>query len=128
MTLAEILVATLIFCLALTGVLGSLTSISTLIDLAKETTIATNNLKNMMERTLTTSYATMLTRFPNGSIDGPVSNPYATIAGGYTLRNEHITTTYANIAADPLELKATLAWIDSRGRTRNISMSIFKSR
>jgi type II secretory pathway component PulJ len=127
-TLVEILVATLIFCVALTGVLGSMVAISDLIDLSKDTTTATVHLKNMMERVLMTSFATMLTRFPNGTVDGPVTNPYASVVGGYNLTNEHITALYANMSTDPLEINVFLSWSDKKGRGRNISMSTFKTR
>lgn len=128
MTLVEILVATLIFCIALTGVLGSMVAISDLIDLAKDTTTATVHSKNMLERILMTSFAAMLTRFPDGTVDGPITNRYTTIVGGYNLTNEAITVRYANVSTDPLEINVFLSWSDKKGRGRNMSMSTFKTR
>lgn len=128
MTLVEILIAALIFCIALTGVLGSMTAISDLIDLSKDTTTATFHVKNMMERILTTPFSAMLTRFPNGTLDGPATNLYSSLVGGYNLTSEHIRTNYANISTDPLEINVLLTWNDKKGRARNISMATFKTR
>jgi len=103
-TFIEILVATLVFTLALASVLGSMVSIAA------------------------TPFALILPDFPNGMTDGPAVNPYAPLVGGYQLTGEHITATYANPNAQPLEIEITLTWLDKKGRSRNASMSTFKTR
>ena len=127
-TFIEILVATLVFTLALASVLGSMVSIADLIDLARDTTIATTDLKNMMERMRATPFALIIPNFPNGMTDGPGPNRYPPLVGGYQLTSEHITVTYANPNAQPLEIKITLTWLDKKGHSRNASMSTFKTR
>jgi prepilin-type N-terminal cleavage/methylation domain-containing protein len=128
MTLVEILVATLVFTLALSALLGGMSAIVDLIDLAKDMTVATDHLRNMLERIRSTPFASMLTRFPNNTTNGPGANPYANITGGYTLVSENITVTYANPAADPLEAKTTVRWLDKKRHSRSAAMSTFKTR
>lgn len=127
-TLIEILIATFVFTIAVGGLLSSILAIVNLIDLANDITVATASLNNMMERIRATPFAYMTTRFPDSQPDGTAENPYQDIVGGYTLTNEQITATYANINVDPLEMKVTLQWNDKRGHSRNISMSTFKTR
>ena len=127
-TLIEILFATLVFTLALSGLMSSVLAIVSLIDTAKDTTIATSNLNNMMEKIRVTPFANIASNFPNALIDGPAGNPYSTIVGGYTLINEHIVTNYANPNVNPLEINIRVNWLDKKGRPRNTAMSTFKTR
>lgn len=127
-SLMEILVATFVFTIAMGGLLSSILAIVNLIDLAQDTTIATANLNNMMEKIRATPFAYMTSRFTDDQADGPGGNPYQSIVGGYTLTNEQITANYADVNADPLEINLTLNWNDKRGRPRSISMSTFKTR
>ncbi len=127
-TLIEILFATLAFTLALSGLMSSVLTIVSLIDTAQETTVATSNLKNMMEKIRVTPFANIASNFPNAQIDGPVGNPYSAIVGGYTLNNEHFVANYANPNVNPLEIGIRVNWLDKQGRLRNMSMSTFKTR
>ncbi len=127
-TLIEILFATLVFTIALSGLMSSVLAIVSLIDTAQETTIATSNLKNMMEKIRVTPFANIASNFPNALIDGPVGNPYSAIVGGYTLINEHIVANYANPIVNPLEINIRVNWQDKQGHLRNISLSTFKAR
>jgi Tfp pilus assembly protein PilV len=79
-------------------------------EMNKGNTVALMHLSNMMERIKATPFSDMLTRFPSADVDGPVTNDYAAVVGGYTLDNEHITVTYVNPAADPLEMTVSLGW------------------
>lgn len=128
MTLIEILIATLIFTLALGSVLGSLTLVADLIDIARDKTVATSDLRNMMERIRAVPFDSMLAKFPNGLTDGPASNPYQNITGSYVLRNENITVTYANPNTDPLEINVLARWKDKKGHLFNMSVPTFKTR
>jgi Tfp pilus assembly protein PilV len=127
-TLVEVLVATIIFSLALTALLGSMVAINDLLDLNRERSQATLDLKSMLERVRATPFSNIITRFPNGTVDGPGLWPYSSIVGNYTLRAQHITVTFANPNTDPLEIKTTLTWLDKQGRNRNASMATFRTR
>lgn len=127
-TLFELLIATLVFTIALGGLLSSLMAILDLIDANKDETIATTDLRNMMERIRATAFDNMVLLFPDGVADGPFTNPYQNIVGNYSLNSEHITVTYSDIISDPLEVKIKVSWLDKRARAYNTSMSTFKTR
>lgn len=128
MTLVEILIATLVFSLALGALLNCLVVIVDLIDISKDKTVAVSDLKNIFERMRATPFDSITTRFVNGVVDGPGINLYPNITGSYTLRNEHITVTYPNPNADPLEIKIMAAWLSKKGRAFNTSLSSFRTR
>ena len=128
MTLIEVLIAALIFSVALGVLLSSIGAIVDLLDIAQDSSQATSDLKNMMERIRATPFDAITTKFTNGATDGPVSNLYTTIVGGYNLRNEHFTVSYANPNTDPLEILVTATWQDKKGRSFNTTMSTFRTR
>jgi type II secretory pathway pseudopilin PulG len=128
MTLIEVLVATLIFSVALGAFLSSLSAIMEVIDLARDKSQAVADLRSVLEHARATPFDLLTNRFPNGTIDGPVANNYTAIVGAYRLTNEHITVTYANPNTDPLELRTTLTWQDKRGRNRTAGISTFRTR
>lgn len=127
-TLVEILIATFVFTVALAALLSSISGTLYLLDLSKDTTIANSDLRNIMELIRTTSFANMIQLFPDGVVDGPVSNSYQLAIGGYRLGNEHITVTYANPNSEPLEIQVNLTWIDKRTRSHSIAAHTFKTR
>jgi hypothetical protein len=128
LTLVEILIAMFVFTLALAALLSSIVAVLYLIDLSKDFTVAYSDIRNMMEDIRTTPFANMLSLFPDGLVDGPVSNRYSDLVGGYLLGNEHITVTYADVTSDPLEVKVILTWQDKHARTQTASASTFKAR
>ncbi len=128
MTLIEVLIAALIFSLVLGTILGSLEAIVDFLDYTRDSSQSTADLKNMMERLRATPFDSLTTKFTNGVTDGPGSNLYTTIVGGYTLRNEHITVSYVNPNVDPLEIKVTNAWQDKKGHSYNASTVTFRTR
>jgi len=128
MTLVEVLIATLIFSIALGVLLSSIGALVDLLDLAQDSSQATGDLKIMMERLRATPFDAITTRFTNGVTDGPVTNPYITIVGGYNLRNEHLIVSYANPNTDPLEILVMATWQDKKGRAFNTTMSTFRTR
>lgn len=127
-TLVEVLVATLVFVVALAALLSSMTAVLYLIDNAKEQVMAAADLQSMMEKMRAASYSEMNQNFPNGVVDGSNARRYWTMLGGYTLRNEHITVTYAIPNSDPLEIRTSITWLDKRGRAMSASLSTFKTR
>jgi len=127
-TLIEILVAALVFVIALGALLSSIVGVLYLVDNAREETVANSDLRNMMEKIRATAFSGMQPRFPNAVVDGPNTGRYSTLLGGYTLRSEHITVSYPNPNADPLEVRVSITWQDKRGRTLSASMSTSKTR
>lgn len=128
MTYVEILIAAAVFILAVGSLLNSLTAVVYLINLSGEQSVAIADIRNMMERIKVTAFANTVNLFPNGDVDGPVYNSYSSIVGGYTLNNEHITVTYANPNADPLEISVTLTWQDKRNHNQSLTVYTFKTR
>jgi len=127
-TLVEVMVATLIFVVALGALLSSITELLCLVDLSKEQTIAVTDLRNMMEKIRATAFADMQAQFPDAVVDDSSTGRYLAILGDYRLSNEQVTVTYANISSDPLEIKASVNWLDKRRRARKVSISTFKTR
>jgi Tfp pilus assembly protein PilV len=128
MTLIEMLIATLVFTLALGALLSSLNAALHLIDLARGRTIATSDLRDMMEEIRVSPFANMLMLFPDSVVDGPVGNSYQSVVGGYDLRNQHITVTYADVNSDPLEIRVDSSWEDMQGHACSAWLSTFKTR
>ncbi len=128
MTLVEILVAAFVFTLAAGLLLSGIASLLYLIDISKEQTVAFSDLRSMIERIKAMPFDAIVFSFPNTVVDGPGGQSYQAIVGGYTLNNEHITVSYPNENADPLEIRATLTWQDKRAHPHNESVSTFKTR
>lgn len=129
LTLAETLVATAIAAFAIAGLLQAFLTNIYLSDLAKGNTVAIDDLKDMMEKIQSAAFNDMLIDFPNGTINGPAANRYnTTVIGNYTLRNESITVTYVNPAADPLEIIINVTWTDSRGASHSNYLTTKKTR
>ena len=108
--------------------LYSFVSTFTLIELARERTIAVSHLRNMMEEIRSTPFASVRTSFPNNFVDSSATNRYVNIIGTYELRGETITVTYANVIANPLEIRVDLNWLDRRrGSPCILSVYTFKT-
>ncbi len=127
-TLIEVLVATLVFTVALGALLSSVTASLYLVDLSRQQQMATADIANIMERIRATPFNNIVALFPNGDVDGPAGNPYQTVVGGYRLSNEQITVTYPNPNADPLEVRVTLTWQDTRRHAQSVAFSTFVTR
>jgi hypothetical protein len=128
MTLVEICVVCFVFIVVIGPLLACMTSLLYLIDIARCESTAISDLGSIMERIRSTPFNNMLTSFPDSDMDGPMSNSYSAIIGGYTLANEHITVTYEDTSVDPLELRVTATWEDKNGRSYSTFMSTFKTR
>lgn len=128
MTLIEVLVAGLVLVVAIAGLVTSLLNIVTLFDISQRYATASSDLRNMMEKVRLTPFDNILTLFPNNDADGPAANPYPDVVGGYTLSNEQITVSYADVNAEPLEFRISISWQDKIGRAYSLTASSFKAR
>lgn len=144
-TFVELLFVIFVFVAAGAGIFGSYLSTHYLAYFARETMIATEDLKDVMERLNSTPYNTLfdcaagtqLEQFPSGVANGPAQNPYVNIVsatGQFPLRNEQITVTYPNLAAcvggsipGRAEILATVTWTSLGGRQRTLSVSTIRT-
>lgn len=144
-TFVELLFVIFVFVAAGAGILGSYLSTHYLAHYARETMIATEDLKDMMERINSTPYTTLfdcsagtqLEQFPDGAVNGPAQNQYVNIVssnGQFPLVNEQVTVTYPNLPAcvggtipNRAEVLVTVAWTGAGGRQRTMSLSTVRT-
>lgn len=120
-TLVELLLVAFVLLAAASGIIGSYLSTHFLSHYAKETMMANDDLRDMMEQICATPFSAILTNFPSGVANGPASS-YPTIVGGYGLSGESIAVTYPSQTATRLEVLVTLTWA-SRGAPRSLSLA-----
>jgi len=128
--LAELLFAVAAIIIAAVWLLAAYNASLQLTEVSQQTSVALDDLKDMMEKVKATSFSQLNAIFPNGAADGVVGggpNTYAPMVGGYSLANEQITVTHQpNVAADPQELVVQLTWTNF-GRTYQRSVSTLRS-
>lgn len=99
-------------------------------EVAQQTSVALDDLKDMMEKIKSTAFSQLTANFPNGAVNGivaPAGDKYGAVVGGYGLTNERITVTHQpGTAADPRELVVTVTWTN-RGRTHQRSVTTIRS-
>ncbi len=115
LTLLETLFATMVMVIAVVAIIQFYLTSLNLSEINKDETLAMAHLVNMAEAIKCTPFNNLSVNFPDGVSDGPASNNYATIVGGYALKNEHISVSYVNTHSDPLEIKIGVNWQDKRG-------------
>ena len=144
-TFVELLFVVFVFVAAGAGIFGSYLSSHYLAYFARDTMIATEDLKDVMERINSTPYNTLfdcaagttLEQFPVGVANGPAQNRYVNIVSGngqFPLRNEQITVTYPNLAAcvggsipGRAEILVTVTWTSLSGRQRTLAVSTIRT-
>lgn len=129
MSLVEILVATFIFIVAFGALLNSVLAAVAFINQSREQNIAIGDARNLMEKIRATAFDSLITAFPNGVQDGSSPRKYNTfLIGGYSLKNEHLTVTYASTLTDPLEIRVLTSWVGRTGRPSSIQLTTFRTR
>lgn len=118
MSLLEVLIASVMAIICIVAIISSYLAVLNWSQINKEETAAMTHLSNIMEAIRSTPFTSIVTNFPNNTVDGPTGNSYDTIAGGYTLTNEHITVSYVNPASDPLEINVAVRWTNAKGANR----------
>lgn len=127
-TMIELMFTVFILTVGFSALMEGFASLLYLIDISREETSASADLRNMLERIRGTPFDQMNARFPDGSVNGPVSARYWTLIGIYSLKNQNITVSYTNPASDPLEVQVVAQWQDTRGKSRNMTYCTFKTR
>lgn len=125
MTLVELLIAIAVLVVAGVWLLSAYQSALHLTEVAQQTTVALNDLGDMMERIKATPFTQLAANFPNGVANGAAG--YAVAIGNYTLPNEQITVTHSpSTVADPRELIVQVTWTN-RGRVYQRRTSTVRS-
>jgi type II secretory pathway pseudopilin PulG len=127
-TFIEVLVSVLILIVAAVAIIQSYLLNVYFSRANDERTTAMAHLSNIVEAVISTPFSNIVVNFPDGDVDGPAGNNYAAIVGGYILKNEHITVDYVNPNSDPLEIIATLDWLNVKGMQQSIVLITKKTR
>lgn len=120
--MVEIVCGITLLGLVLIPLMSIFTDVVRQVEIAKETTIATNDLKDVMEKIRTTALSHITTDYPDGAyID-------ENLLGAYLLDNEKIKVDYPNgVDANPLEILVTVTWKSIIGDTRTQRLSTLRS-
>lgn len=120
-TFVELLLVIFVLITAGAGIIGSYFSTHYLSHYAKEVLMATDDLRDMMERINAAPFNALAASFPAGVANG-TGNSYPAIVGGYLLPGESITVTYPSVTATKREIIVTVSWT-SRGAARTSSLT-----
>lgn len=120
-TFVELLLVVFVLITAGAGLVGSYFSTLYLSHYAKEVMMATDDLRDMMERINATPFSALAANFPSGVANG-TGNSYPGIVGAYALQNESITVTYPAVSGTKREVLVTVTWT-SRGATRSSAIA-----
>lgn len=119
MTFMEVMFTALITIIVLVAVLQVYASAFNLISRAREITIATDDLKDVLEKMRNVDFASLVATFPHNGAIG------AALVGGFLLQNESIVVSYPNgTTVDPLLIQVSLSWT---GRDRRNYTQTFRT-
>lgn len=117
-TLAELLMVTAILAYSLSVVLLTFINSSALLEASRNMVTATAHAEYVLESVKNTAFSNIPTNISNGIWTW---NTAAVNTNGLTaLNSESITTSYSG--ANPLDITVTVAWQDTRGRSRSKSL------
>lgn len=123
LTLVELLIVSLVLALTIGALLVVFVNALNQIVLSKEISIATDDLRDTLEKIKATPFANIVAQYPNGS------SIAASVIGGFILPNESISISYPRgTNADPLEVNATITWLSKDKRTRTQSFNTLLTR
>lgn len=111
-TLVELMIVSSVYIGIIVAIWGVLLGALNHAAMAREITVATDDLKDVMERIRSVAFPDITTQYPhNGTING------ADI-GGFILPDETITVRYPQgIDSDPLEVEVEVEWTSKNGQT-----------
>ena len=113
-TLIETMIVALIFFVAIFALGALFASCLALITQSREIDIATNDIKNVMEKMRSLAFPQITVSFPDG----------AAVPGAYLLRNEVVTVTYPSASVNLLEIRVRARWT---GRDQQAHEQAFKT-
>jgi type II secretory pathway pseudopilin PulG len=123
LTLVELLIVSLVLAVTIGALLVVFVNALNQIVLSKELSIATDDLRDTLEKIKATPFTNIVVQYPNGS---PIA---ASVIGGFILPNESISISYPRgTNADPLEVTATITWLSKDKRTRTQSFNTLLTR
>lgn len=123
LTLVELLIVSLVLVVTIGALLVVFVNALNQIVLAKEISIATDDLRDILEKIKATPFANIVTQYPDGSLIA------ASVIGGFILPNESISISYPRgTNADPLEVNATVTWLSKDKRVRTQSYNTLVTR
>jgi len=110
MTLVEVMVVAVCILVSIIALLSVFTMSLNFIVKAKELTIATDDLKDVLEKIRCTPFQDLAMVFPDGS------SVNASAIGGFLLEDEDIVINYTNgETSDPLEIEVIVTWTSKNG-------------
>ena len=123
LTLVELMIVSFVLAVTIGALLVVFANALNQIVLSKELSIATDDLRDSLEKLKATPFANLTTQYPDGSSIG------SSVIGGFVLMNEVITVTYPNgINVDPLEVRVTVTWLSKDKRTRTQTFNTLLTR
>jgi type II secretory pathway pseudopilin PulG len=123
LTLVELMIVSLVLVVTIVTLLVVFINALNQIALAKEISIATEDLRDTLEKMKTTPFSAVTTQFPDGA---SVSE---SVVGGFNLRNENIIVRYpSGTGVDPLVIDTEISWLGKDGRTRSQTFRTIRTR
>ncbi|MGB2661922.1 MAG: prepilin-type N-terminal cleavage/methylation domain-containing protein [Candidatus Omnitrophota bacterium] len=122
-TIIELMITSAVLFVAVMGIWGAFFTSLNQIVLAREESIATDDMKDVMEKMRSTPFSYLTTVFPDGqAID-------ADLIGGYSLDSEVIRINYPQgTGVEPMEIEVEVTWVRKGGNTRTHTYRILRSR
>ena len=120
-TFVELLLVIFVLITAAAGIIGSYLSIHYLSRYARETMMANDDLRDMMERINATAFSALPANFPSGTANAAgyqaiVSGQTGGVPNPFALPGESITVTYPPHPAPGLEILVTIRWTNQNGQ------------
>ncbi|MGB2601215.1 MAG: prepilin-type N-terminal cleavage/methylation domain-containing protein [Candidatus Omnitrophota bacterium] len=111
-TLIELMIVSSVYIGIIVAIWGVLLGALNHAAMAREVTVATDDLKDVMERVRSISFPDLTTEYPhNGTVN-------AADIGGFILPDETIRVRYPQgTGADPLEVEVEVTWTSKNGQT-----------
>ncbi len=111
-TLIELMIVSSVYIGIIVAIWGVLLGALNHAAMAREVTVATDDLKDIMERLRSIAFPDITVEYPHNS------HVSASDIGGFLLPDEAITVRYPQgEGADPLEISAEVTWTSKNGRT-----------
>ena len=128
--LLELLFTIMIIVIAAIWLFAAYHSALHLAQIAQQTSLAYDDLKDMMERIKATPFTQLTANFPDGAVNGVVGggpDRYGAVVGSYGLSSEQIVVRHQpSTTADPKELIVQISWTN-QGRTYQKSVSTLRA-